>query len=614
MDLLADLRRVVTSKQPLTKVPLRSHRPADGVLRLRSSVGQTRSTPQLAFDGEQLVATGTARRELAALGIDVHPVTEGVGWAVTVPLPPEAEVYGGGESFQGPRLRGRTRLCRNAETHGILGRDVAYLNVPFFWSDAGWGLYLHSSGATAADLGATHTDIAAFLVPTNEIDVFVYSGTPEEILRQHQGVTGTSPVPPDWAFGVWMSRCSYLSETHVDAIVDELQAAGCPVDVIHVDAWVSGNVIDDLSCNWTIDRRRFPEGWTKRLRDKGVRTSLWVNPYVTSGTETAELLASRSFLVRTDCGPRATTPDLVSRNLIDFTNPEAVAWWQERVAELVAEGASAIKADFAEEVPADARFADGRDGVELRNEYALLYQQAIREVLSDDAVLFCRSGTAGGQRTPVHWVGDTPATWAGLVSALRASLSMSLSGFSFLGHDVGGFWTPTADPVMRAVFDDIDGYEWSGEDPLPADVEPELFARWAQWGALSPVLRFHGTGRREPTAYPEPWRSVAIEACRLRERLRPYLREAAADGLPMMRPMALAYPEVREGRDADLQYLLGNDVLVAPLLEPGGRRTFWVPPGRWHPLLGGEPVDGPGWTTVTMTATEFPAYEREDVA
>lgn len=613
MDLLADLRRVVTSKQPLTKVPLRSHRPADGVLRLRSSLGQTPPTPQLAIEGEQPVPTGTARRELAMLGIDVGPVTEGIGWAVTVPLAPDAEVYGGGESFQGPRLRGRTRLCRNAETHGILGRDVAYLNVPFFWSDAGWGIYLHSPGETAADLGATHTDIAAFLVPTNEIDVFVYTGTPEEILCQHLSVTGSSPVPPDWTFGVWMSRCSYVSATHVENVVAELREADCPVDVIHVDAWVSGNVIEELSCNWTIDRERFPLGWTKSLADKGVRTSLWLNPYVTAGTDTAEQLASQGFLVRTDCGPRATTPDLPSRNLIDFTNPGAVSWWQERVAELLDEGATAIKADFGEEVPPDARFADGRSGVELRNEYALLYQQAIHAVLPADTVMFCRSGTAGGQRNPVHWVGDTPATWAGLASALRASLSMSLSGFSYVGHDIGGFWTPIADPVMRALFADLDTYDGS-TDLLPADVEPELFARWAQWGALSPVMRFHGTGRREPTAYPEPWRSVAIEACRLRDRLRPYLREVAADGLPMMRPMALAYPTLREGRDADLQYLLGNDILVAPLLEPGGRRTFWVPPGRWRPLLGGEQVEGPGWTTVTMAATEFPAYQREVVA
>jgi len=150
--------------------------------------------------------------------------------------------------------------------------------------------------------------------------------------------------------------------------------------------------------------------------------------------------------------------------------------------------------------------------------------------------------------------------------------------------------------------------------PFRADVNPALFARWPQWGALSPVMRFHGTGRREPWAYPEPARTLAVDACRLRARLRRYLVAAGdqmtATGVPMMRPMVLAYPGDRAARDASLQYLLGPDILVAPLLDPTGRRSVWVPPGDWAPLWGLDHVTGPRWITVDCPPDAFPAWVR----
>jgi alpha-D-xyloside xylohydrolase len=152
--------------------------------------------------------------------------------------------------------------------------------------------------------------------------------------------------------------------------------------------------------------------------------------------------------------------------------------------------------------------------------------------------------------------------------------------------------------------------------PFTADVEPELYTRWVQWGAVTPFMRLHGLGLREPTAYPEPYRSAAIAAFQLRRRLMPYLVEAypsgLADGLPLLRPMPVQLPSDRAARDADLQYFLGPDLLVAPLLQPGGVRLCYLPAGEWVNLFDGTRLTGQGWTRLELPITSFPAFARAD--
>ncbi len=537
-----------------------------------------------------------------------------VGFLEGTALAPGARVYGGGEVFTGPDLRGRIRHGVNVECHGAAGFDRSYLTVPFFWSDAGWGVFAHTGAPVTADVGATHGEAAAFAVPGAGMDLFLLTGDPVTILQRYLALTGKPGSFPEWALGTWTSRCSYLSADELIDVADGYAAADCPLDVIHVDAWVKGNVIKDLTCSWEVDRDRFPQGWAAPLHDRGIRTSLWHNSFVLPGTSAGDELLSAGLVLRDGEGEVVGSNDMPERMVLDLTDPKAVAWWQDKVRTTVlAEGNSSFKPDFAEEVPPSAVTSDGRTGWDIRNEYAVRYQsathEALREVLgTDEIAMFCRSGTAGAQRYPCHWVGDTPATWAGLVSALRAQLSLSLSGFGLVSSDVGGFYTPEAFVHTAEAFEAMDPSSYV------ADVEPELFTRWAQLGAFSPVLRFHGTGRREPWAYPDPYGAVAVAAVRLRAGLRNYLKaaadEAADTGMPMMRPMALAFPRDRAAQDAGLQYLLGPDLLVVPVVVPGGRTSVYVPDGRWEPVAGLSAVEGPGWVELDVPLEAFPVWRR----
>lgn len=532
---------------------------------------------------------------------DGHPV----GWEVRVHG--VAPVFGGGEVFDTVDLRGTTRVLLNQELHSSRVQGT-YLSVPFFFSPAGWGLSLTTGAPVYADLRSP--GVARFLCLDATLDAVAYGGTPTDILREHTARTGRMAGWPEWAHGPWMSRASYLSEAEIHGVLDDQGGAQCPVAVVHVDAWLAGNVFREFTCSWEIDRGRFPAGWTDRLRARGVRVSLWLNPFVLRGSALAAHLAERDLLLRGPSGELAVTPDLDHRHLIDFTNPEAVGWWGDQVRNLlVTERPDALKLDFAEEVPLDARCHDGRPGWTIRNSYARDYQRATASAIPEDLrpfPFFCRSGTTGAQATPCHWVGDTRSSWEGLSEALRACLSLSLSGFALVSHDAGGFHTPGAGVIPRTLLD-------GGEARFTADVEPELFGRWGQWAALSPVTRFHGLGFREPTAYPEPWRSAVIEALRLRERLRPHLVRAAAaageTGLPVMRPLALIHPDATLPAEAWHCYYLGADLLVAPVLEPGGRATVWLPSDGWRPLLGA-PELGAGLHHVTLGAHQFPIYAR----
>jgi alpha-D-xyloside xylohydrolase len=534
-------------------------------------------------------------------------------WTEIVQLAPDCGVYGGGESYQGINLRGRTRRLRNTEIDRAAGRNTAYLNVPLLWTDAGWGVFVNSGATVTADIAATHSEAMRIDVDDDELDVFVIAGDPPTILRRYGQLTGPQRMLPDWAFGVWMSRSSYFTADEMVSVADELSAADCPADVMHVDEWLDQVVLDTPAWTTGPDRSRFPAGWTKRLRDRGIRTSVWINPYVGRGTALADQAVQDGFVTTTATGEPVGAADNADVLPIDFLSAPAKAWFRDRLVRTIGdEGIHAVLADFGEELAPSAVLADGSGGPSRHNSYGNFYAEAVAqagdEALDGDFVAIFRSGTAGAQRYGAHWAGDLPSEWTALTSTLRALLSLSLSGLSIVTCDAGGYWTPESYRRTK------EARATMAPGPIVAEVNPELYVRWTQLASLLPLMRFHGVGAREPTAYPQPARDAAISACRFRKMLQDYVitvaRTAAETGTPMMRPMVLAYPGDRAARDADLQYLLGPELLVAPITEPGGTRSCWIPPGHWVPLCGAGPVVGPGWITVECELDQYPVWSR----
>jgi alpha-D-xyloside xylohydrolase len=246
-------------------------------------------------------------------------------------------------------------------------------------------------------------------------------------------------------------------------------------------------------------------------------------------------------------------------------------------------------------VPADARFASGETGATVHNRYPLLYNRTVFEVTREatgTSVVFARSATAGSQRYPLHWSGDAQATWGGMAGALRAGLGFACSGGAFWGHDIGGFWGPDAF----------------------APPSPRLYVRWAQFGLLSPVARFHGTTPREPWEFGEEAVEIVRTYSRLRYRLLPYLeacaREAAATGMPVLRPLLLDFPDDPSAWHADLQYLLGPLLLVAPLFDEREERHVYLPAGEWWDLWDDRVHHGPGLVRVVAPLARLPLFVR----
>ena len=252
--------------------------------------------------------------------------------------------------------------------------------------------------------------------------------------------------------------------------------------------------------------------------------------------------------------------------VIDFTNPEAVIWYQEKLKELLDMGVDCFKSDFGERIPVDVTYANGADAWGMHNYYTLLYNQTVFELLKrekgeKEAVLFARSATVGGQRFPVHWGGDCTGTYESMAESLRGGLSFMLSGFSYWSHDIGGF-----------------------ERAADADV----YKRWLQFGLLSTHSRLHGSkSYRVPWLFDEESVEVCREFTKLKLKLMPYIYsmevESHKTGIPVMRPMILEFENDPAVKYLDMQYMLGDRLLAAPIFNKEGIGEYYLPKGGTKP-------------------------------
>ncbi|MDD9206329.1 glycoside hydrolase family 31 protein, partial [Georgenia sp. 10Sc9-8] len=289
--------------------------------------------------------------------------------------------------------------------------------------------------------------------------------------------------------------------------------------------------------------------------------------------------------------------------LVDFTNPEATRWFQDKLRFLLAQGVDTIKTDFGERIPTDVVWHDGSDPTAMHNWYTQLYNQAVFDLLEEvrgpgDAVLFARSATTGGQRMPVHWGGDNSSSFESMAESLRGGLSLSMSGFGFWSHDIGGF---------------------------EGSPDPAVFKRWLAFGLMSSHSRLHGSQNyRVPWAFDDDAEQAAGQSAvevtrrftRLKLELMPYLYQAGLEaherGVPVMRPMQLEFAGDPAVDHLDRQYMLGRDLLVAPVLSESGDVQYYLPSGTWTNLLTGETGQGGTWRTERHDFSSLPLWVRED--
>jgi alpha-D-xyloside xylohydrolase len=523
----------------------------------------------------------------------IEPVNQAGGWSSdatmhdrvamhdTFALRPNEQLWGLGERFLGPSLRGRRAAHLIVEPGGTNTTDRVYKSVPFFVSSRGYGMFVHHGEPAVFDLGMTSSVSGSVLVEAGHMDLFVILGDPKQVLTRYTALTGRPPVPPEWTFGVWLSKCFYESRAEVVAALDTAQECGIDVDVLNIDPWWLANRPgrDYDFCDFVWNEKDFGpmQDLVDWLHGRGVRLCLWVNPNVPE--DLPAFVPDR--MVGNGAARDACFP---VRGFVDFTG-RGGDWWVGEMRRLLDAGVDAFKLDYGELVPVDARYADGRDGAEVHNLYGLLASMTAHR--AGAPFLYTRSGTAGSQRYPAHWSGDAQSTWAGLHGSVRGALAAAWSGFAHWACDIGGFYRrdlghPADDPTA--------GF---------ARPEPELFIRWMQFGLLCSHSRFHGIMGREPWLFGDDAVRIAREFIALRKQLRPYLlqlaEEAAQTGWPLLRPVAFEYPDDVGARGVDTEFLLGPSLLVAPVLEPGGRVDVYVPPGEWTDHFSGERLRGPRW-------------------
>lgn len=485
----------------------------------------------------------------------------------------DERLFGMGEKFNKVEKTGTRATIWTADTCGLNTTDLSYMAVPVLFSTRGWGLMLHSSFRSYWEIGSFSYTAGSLLTEDDKLDLFLFAAPDlKALLERYTALTGRPPVPPKWALGVWLSRCQYTSRREAETAAAGMRQHHIPCDVVHLDPpWMKVHyypIIGVDACDFDWNEEDFPqrEQMFGSFAEDGFNVCLWVNPYLPEGTEIYEEAKAKGYLAKTPAGEPARNEHNQPVGITDFTNPEAREWWKDHLKELLRAGASVFKPDYGERVPEDCIFHNGKTGAEMHNLYLFLYNQAVFEATVEqtgERIIWGRSGYIGSQRYPGTWAGDTQVSWRAMKCCLRGGLSAGMTGISLWSHDIGGF---------------------TGPKP-----EPELYIRWAQWGLLTPLSRFHGTTPREPWEYGEEAVRVVRRYARLRYSLIPYLLAAAEQsaraGVPIMRHMALEFPREPNVHTLDDQYMLGPDLLVAPVLVKGARsRPVYLPGGTWTEL------------------------------
>ncbi len=505
-------------------------------------------------------------------------------------------IYGMGERFSPFIRNGQSVDIWNED--GGTGTEQSYKNIPFYLSNKGYGIFVNHPEKVSFEIATEQVTKSAFSVKGGYLDYFFLDGpSMKDVLVRYTDLTGKPSLPAPWTFGLWLSTSftTNYDEKTVMSFIDGMLDRQIPLRTFHFDCfWMKEFHWSDFL--W--DSRVFPdpEGMLTRIKAKGLNICVWINPYI--GQESLlfrEGMEKGYFLKRANGDVWQWDMWQPGMALVDFTNPAACRWYQDKLEVLLDMGVDCFKTDFGERIPTDCVYYDGSDPMKMHNYYTYLYNKTVHELLAkkrgiQDAVLFARSATVGGQKFPVHWGGDCNSNYESMEESLRGGLSLMMSGFGFWAHDIGGF-----------------------ESTSSADV----YKRWVAFGLLSSHSRLHGSNSyRVPWAYDEESVDVLRFFTHLKAKLMPYIYKTAVDtsksGIPTMRSMVLEFTGDRTCHYLDRQYMLGDSVLVAPIFREDGMVEYYLPEGKWTNLLTSEVRTGGRWITEHHDYFSLPLYVRQN--
>lgn len=505
-------------------------------------------------------------------------------------------IYGLGERFTPFTKNGQSVDIWNSD--GGTSTEQSYKNIPFYISNKGYGVFVNHPEKVSFEIATEMVTRAEFSVEGSYLDYFLINGpTMKEVLERYTDITGKPSLPAPWTFGLWLSTSftTNYDEDTVMSFINGMLDRGIPLRTFHFDCfWMKEFHWSDFL--W--DNRVFPDpaGMLKRIKEKGLNICVWINSYIGQESVLFKEGMEKGYFIKRPNG-QVWQWDMWQPGMaiVDFTNPEAWKWFQDKLEVLLDMGVDCFKTDFGERIPTDVVYYDGSDPKKMHNYYTYLYNKCVYELLErkrgkGQAVLFARSATVGGQKFPVHWGGDCWSDYESMEESLRGGLSLCMSGFGFWAHDIGGF-----------------------ENTSTADV----YKRWVAFGLLSSHSRLHGSSSyRVPWVYDEEAVDVVRFFTRLKARLMPYLYAtaitASTTGIPCMRSMVLEFTEDKNCHYLDKQYMLGDSLLVAPIFNDESRAEYYLPNGIWTNFFTGKEYHGGTWVEEKHSYLSIPLMVREN--
>ncbi|MHC1740520.1 MAG: TIM-barrel domain-containing protein [Anaerolineaceae bacterium] len=558
--------------------------------------------------------------------------------------PLDEAFYGFGERFNALDQRGNSLVNRVVEQYKNQGKRT-YYPVPFFVSSRGFGLWIKTDREVIFDIAETQADSVRINSETADDDaslefLVLTQGKPQAVIAEFTRITGRPQMPPSWVFGLWMSSNEWNTQAEVERQIALTEENKIPATVLVIEAWadeVNFYIWNDAQYKLKSGAESFkrsdfsfpqeghwpdPQSMIDMLHNKGVRLILWQIPVVKqckpeemlderqNRIDQEYLISNQMVVVKENGDPyRVLSPWFINSLLPDFTNPETENWWFKQREYLVSEmGIDGFKTDGGEHLwLKTTRFSDGTTGKSRINSFPSLYISAYDRFLEKfrhkDRFLFSRAGYTGVQKHPGHWAGDENSNWGAFRASLFALMSMGISGEPFIGWDIAGF---------------------SGDTP-----SAELYIRAAAFSVFCPIFQYHSENfaHKLPNHDRTPWNiqeltedqriiSMFRDLTNLRMNLLPYIQyqawQACQTGLPIMRALPIEYPDQIELRKFPFEYMFGDALLVAPVVEEGKENLeVRLPAGKWRDFWTHEEIIGPQTMAVQVPRDGIPVYQRE---